>query len=202
MSAKPEEKRILSTSDEAASIQTVTGWVSRLGRFWGNDERMARYEGCTHGFCECGAVVEKSYIRCNSCQVVLERERYQTRPTQVWDGATPLYSDAREEYFMDAESLADMLADVEDVPTIEDLRLVICEPNHASQIEPDHWCDDLPEDGDIPSEMAEALKAFNEVVRRQAPLSWSPGKYAAEAESVRRGLALEDALPDAEGESA
>jgi hypothetical protein len=191
MSTIKEDKQVVSTSDEAASIQTVTGWVSRLGRFWGNDERMARYEGSTHGVCGCGVVVEKSYIRCNSCRAVEERERYQARPFQVWDGVTPLYSDARDEYFMDAQTLVDMLADQEIAPAIEDLRLVICAPNYAGQIESDHWADDLPEDGDIPGEMAEAMKVFNEVISRQAPLSWSPGKYAADAESVRSNTSTE-----------
>ena len=43
-----EKQIIMEDSPEAASIQTVTGWVSRTGRFWGNDERMARFDGSTH----------------------------------------------------------------------------------------------------------------------------------------------------------
>ena len=42
---KEPEKIVTYDSAEAASIQTVTGWVSRSGRFWGNDEHMARYDG-------------------------------------------------------------------------------------------------------------------------------------------------------------
>ena len=42
------KKIILPESPEAASIQTVTGWVSSNGRYWGNDEHMARYDGSTH----------------------------------------------------------------------------------------------------------------------------------------------------------
>ena len=38
---KEPEKIVPYDSSEAASIQTVTGWVSRSGRFWGNDEHMA-----------------------------------------------------------------------------------------------------------------------------------------------------------------
>lgn len=41
---KEPEKIIPYDSAEAASIQNVTGWVSRSGRFWGNDEQMARYD--------------------------------------------------------------------------------------------------------------------------------------------------------------
>ena len=35
-----EKPIIMEDSPEAASIKTVTGWVSRTGRFWGNDERL------------------------------------------------------------------------------------------------------------------------------------------------------------------
>lgn len=40
---KEPEKIVPYDSSEAASIQTVTGWVSRSGRFWGNDEQMERF---------------------------------------------------------------------------------------------------------------------------------------------------------------
>jgi hypothetical protein len=50
--AMPEEKVVMYESSEAASIQTVTGWVGADGRFWGNDEHMARYCGATHRHCE------------------------------------------------------------------------------------------------------------------------------------------------------
>jgi len=184
---KSKEPMILDTSDEAASIKTVTGWVSRTGRFWGNDERMARYDGSTHKQCECGAVAEKSYIRCDSCRAKGEIERFKARPIQPWDGETFLYSDAHDKYFQDLESLLDHLSDYDDDDkyTLADLRLIICEPNIAREVESDHWCDDLPEDGDLPSEMAEALRVFNEVVKRAPPLSWSPGKYAADVESIK-----------------
>jgi hypothetical protein len=184
MGTKNEPKQVLSTSDEAASIQTVTGWVSCTGRFWGNDERMARYDGSTHGVCGCGAVVEKNYIRCNPCRAVAERERYLALTKQEWDGSTPLYSNSHDRYFMGLEDLVDMLDEDEYCTTVDDLRLIICKPNYARQIESDHWCDDLPEDGDLPSEMQDSMEAFNEVIRRQPPLSWSPGKFAATSESV------------------
>ena len=43
-----EKPIIMEDSPEAASIKTVTGWVSRTGRFCGDDERMARFDGSTH----------------------------------------------------------------------------------------------------------------------------------------------------------
>lgn len=49
-----DKKRILYDSPEAASVQTVTGWVSSRGMFCGNDEHMARHHGSTHRVCEKG----------------------------------------------------------------------------------------------------------------------------------------------------
>ncbi|MEQ1969482.1 ead/Ea22-like family protein, partial [Xenorhabdus nematophila] len=46
------KKIVMYDSPEAAQIKIVTGWVSRDGRFWGDDERMARYCGATHRQCE------------------------------------------------------------------------------------------------------------------------------------------------------
>ena len=55
---------ILNTSDEAAHFVTgLSGWVSRHGHFYGNDERLARYDGCTHTVCECGKPCEKGWDR-------------------------------------------------------------------------------------------------------------------------------------------
>lgn len=189
MSAKKSEM-VLDTSDLAASRQTVTGWVSRTGRFWGDDERMARYDGCTHKQCECGGVTEKHYIRCKVCRAKAEIEKYDARPVAVWDGEVFLYSDAHDRYFQDIESLVDYLGDfdVDEAPSIADLRLIICEPNYARQIESDQWSDDLPEDGELPSEIEEALRVLNEVIKRAPPLSWSPGKFAADADSIKAAI--------------
>ncbi|WP_244858805.1 hypothetical protein [Pseudomonas sp. B2021] len=48
----PEEKVVMYEPPQAASIQTVTGWVGADGRFWGKDEHMARWCGATHRHCE------------------------------------------------------------------------------------------------------------------------------------------------------
>lgn len=65
------EKVVMSDSTEAAQLVTITGWVSRTGIFYGNDERIARYAGCTHRPCEtedCGKPTEKTYIYCDDCR--------------------------------------------------------------------------------------------------------------------------------------
>lgn len=169
---------ILYTDKKAAIRKRVTGWVSRTGRFCGNDEHMARWEGCTHTTCECGSPVEKNWTKCEACRRIGEIERYNKRERQEWDGDSTVYSDAHDRYFMD---LSEVLEYCEDEGcTVADLRLIICEPNYPSPIDPnEHFCDYLPEDGDVPSELAEAFEALNAVIEKCSPLSWSPGKYAA-----------------------
>lgn len=101
---KTPEPVVLSTSDDAAKIVTVTGWVDRQGRFWGNDEN---------------------------------------------------------------------------------LRLLICEANYPREIDgSDHFSDDLPEDGELPSVLEAAFEALNEVIKKQPPLSWSPRKMRPTIESL------------------
>lgn len=185
---KKPEIIILDTSDEAASIQTVTGWVSRTGRFWGADERMARYDGSTHKTCDCGEVVDqKSY--CSKCRRGRELAKYAAMPRAPWDGASMLYSDTKDRYFMDMSEVEDHCSDNE--ITIGELRIILCEPTYASQIcASEHYCDDLPEDGDVPSDISSAFEALNKVISEcKTPLSWSPGKYALELEPIDQAAA-------------
>ena len=171
---KAEEKVILSTSDEAARYVTVSGWVDSGGRFWGNDERMARYSGATHMVCECGTVHEKTYTKCKVCRDTARLERYLAMPERPWDDGDPLYSDAGDTYFFSPEELVNYVLDESD-RTYESLRLRLCKPNHARQIDgSDYFSDDLPEDGDLPPQLEEAFEALNAVIREQGPLSWSP----------------------------
>ena len=58
----------------------------------------------------------------------------------------------------------------------EDLMLVICEPVYASLLDAyDQWCDDLPEDGELPDDILQAVEGLNEVLKAQQPLCWRQG---------------------------
>jgi hypothetical protein len=176
----PKDKMILTTSDEAATYKTVTGWVSRDGYFFGNDERSARYSGATHRPCEeCGKPIEKSRVRCSECQEKKSRALFLAMSTKEWDRETPLYSRHVEEFFFDEESLLDY-CDEELCHTIEEMELIICEPRYARQLDVDDFCDELPEDRDeAPEALMVAIDEFNERVKGLGPLSWTPGKYRA-----------------------
>lgn len=169
-----DKEVILPDDPRAATLQTVTGWVSRCGMFWGKDERMARFDGSTHRKCEkCGELVEqRSY--CRPCADRREVEKYEAMPRKEWDGKAMLYSITCDRYYAD---LDDAFGDVDEGETLEDLRLVICEPNHVRPLTEDYFSDDLPEEGDTTEELFEAIGAFNEAVKGVV-LSWSPGKFA------------------------
>ena len=169
---------ILSTSDEAATYRTdIRGWVSRTGRYFGEDERLARYDGCTHRPCEdCGAPTSKSYIRCDACRHKTDVARWESLPLVEWDGETPLCEFDGDRYFFDEDEVYDYAED-EDLH-VSELRLVVCAPNYAQEVDADYWCDDLPEDGELPAWLEEAVEQLNKVIlaHRDEPLSWFPGK--------------------------
>lgn len=173
-----EIKPIFPESEEAAKFVTcISGWMDREGRFWGDDERTARYCGSTHRHCDCGDVIPRNSY-CAACNRKNDIEKYRTAEKIEWDGKTPLYSQIRDKYLFDKDDLLDLMCESE-VSDPDDLELFVCEPNYLSEIESDHWVDDLPEDGDLPSEVEAALEVLNAVIRKAEPVSWSPGKFAA-----------------------
>ncbi|MGJ0580578.1 DNA N-6-adenine-methyltransferase, partial [Xenorhabdus bovienii] len=78
---------VMHDSSEAASIKTVTGWVSRDGQFWGDDERMARYCGATHRQCENNPnhpiIAMRDY--CELCHTEERHNRFNAMERQQWD---------------------------------------------------------------------------------------------------------------------
>jgi hypothetical protein len=55
---------------------------------------------------------------------------------------------------------------------------VICEPQNLSEINEDHWHDELPEGGDLPSAVSDALDALNAAIRANTEFTWYPGRTA------------------------
>ncbi len=171
---------IMFDSDEAAHLQTgISGWVSRHGLFMGNDERAARYDGCTHRRCEdCGKPCEKSWLVCAECREKRDIARYNAMPKEEWDEKGMLYSAAANKYFSDWGEAEDSLED--DGGTIESLMLIICEPEYLPLLDPsDYGCDSLAEDGELPDAVIQAIEDFNKVIKKTGAVSWLPGKKAA-----------------------
>lgn len=114
---------LIDDNDSATYRSNIEGWVSRNGRFYGSNEHSARYDGCTHTKCtDCGAVVTKGRTRCESCFTKKSIERYRALERTEWDGITPVYSEAIDEFFFDGDSLAEYIEEND----ASDLRLVLC----------------------------------------------------------------------------
>lgn len=180
-----EKEIILPDDPRAATLQTVTGWVSRDGFFYGNDERTARYSGSTHRKCEkCGGLIERNSF-CRTCADRAEVEKFEAMPRKEWHEKSILYSVTKDCYYNTPDDAED---DIDIGGTLEDLRLIICEPNYCRAIDSDYCCDELADDQDEPpAEVLEAMDAFNEAVSGVI-LSWSPGKFALQPSADQKGV--------------
>lgn len=173
-------EKILPDSDAAAHYATnIKGWVDRHGRYWGDNENLARRQGSTHVTCaECDHIIPaRSWATCETCRKKKKIELYNKKEKQEWDGSTPLYSDALDSYFFDKDELTDYLYDND--CSVESLRLIICEPNYYQALDVDYFCDNLPDDQDPPDELLTAISELNETLKLLPVPSWSPGKCAA-----------------------
>lgn len=176
-----KEEVVLSTSDEAAKFVTgISGWVSRHGRFWGKDEKMARYDGCTHNVCDCGNLIEKGYTYCEACRQKDRDDIFNHFEKVEWDGETPICIFDDDQFFFDYDGLNEWCEEHECKP--QDLQLVLCKPIYASRIDDDMYCDDLPEDTmleDVSSELASRIKELNDWIEEsKIILSWQASKIA------------------------
>lgn len=172
-----EKKIILPTDPEAATFRTdISGWVDIYGRFWGKDEKTARYASSTHSVCECGNTMSKGWSKCESCRGKTDIKKYNKLQFKEWRDEI-VYSELCDKYFRDSDEIEDYCSD-EDID-IADLRLVLCEPNYFQELNEDQWDDVLPEesDGELPNKLIEAIGALNEVIKSLPPASYSPGRY-------------------------
>lgn len=171
---KKEEKIIMYDSPEAAEMRTgISGWVSSTGRFWGQDEHMARWEGSTHKKCEeCGTVHEKMWAYCPECYKKKRREQFfklpevpfdQVECCMIWDDDTF--------FFSPQDDIPEYCADHDIDPA--DLMMEVCEAKtELSKVGEDYWQDELPEDHDLPPEIQTALNTLNEVIKKHSPTVW------------------------------
>lgn len=165
------EPIILNTSNEAAQQVTAIGWMSRTGRFYGDDERMARWDGCTHIACACGEPVEKTWLACDACRRIKDAERWNSFPLVEWDGETPFFTFDSDNFFSDVDAFYEWCLDNEADPS--SVRLVLAKPRKFAEVDSEYWCDDLPEDGDLPDDIAAAVEHLNTVIRaHKEPAAW------------------------------
>lgn len=178
---------IFQDSPEAAVPVQVTAWRTPKGQVF-IDESIARYVAATHSRCQsCATPMPKPALaRCDECQKIEDAKRYAAKPRKPWDGKSMVYSEALDDFFSSPEDAREIAIernedrdDEEEAPIDpDDLRLVICEPCYAPEIDADYFCD-LMEEPEIPDAFASVIDAFNEVASKTV-VSWEPGKFAVE----------------------
>ena len=180
-------EKIMYDSDEAAQRVTLSGWKSRDGFFWPDKddpkfaEHHARWGGCTHILCkECGDHThEKHWTCCSHCRQKKSDARYESLEFQEWNGE-PLCLWDGDEYFFSEDDI-ELFADEHEIEDVSTIKLVICEPQYASEIDVDDmFCDLLPEDmyvHDVAPKLAEAMATVNDLIRKKEEIMcWMPGK--------------------------
>jgi hypothetical protein len=89
-------------------------------------------------------------------------------------------------FFFELEDLFDYCHDEELTPA--DLELVICDSVKARPIDPnDYYADDLPEDvEEVSDTLQEAFDQLNKAIQKEPLLSWIPGKYAVDINTLKK----------------
>ena len=167
---------IMYDSDEAAQIRTVRGWVSSDGKFWGDNEHLARFSGSTHEKCEtegCENLVEKRlfYTVCDECRDAAKVKKFDSYPTVPWDGETPLMLYDSDIFFFDSDSILYFCEENEMDPV--ELKVLLCNPVPYPRFDIDNFLAGvMSEDGDIPEEVIDAADKLNSALSKMEPQLW------------------------------
>ncbi len=169
MNKDKEEKIILDTDQDSASFQKVEGWVSRDGRFYGKDERLARFAGSTHKKCDCGEIVpHRSY--CHNCYELKRLETYKSFELVEWDKKTPFCLLDDDQFFFEYEEYTDYIYNNE--LEGEDLNLVLCKPVRFRCIDEEYFLDDMHEDAELPDSIVEKINEVNRLIQGESSNIW------------------------------
>jgi len=168
----PEQKQVL--WEDAAQPVTIQAWRAANGQVF-DDERAARYAGCTHVACEdCGKPAPRGYVFCADCRERRRRERYAALPRRPWDGRTPVAEYLSDRFFYSWEEVEDC----EEPPL-----LVHCRPCPVPQLDLlDFLCDwAIPdEEPDVPQSAWAAVAALNTALKTMEGQVWEPTDEAVE----------------------
>lgn len=170
---------VLDTDEGLVEYRTdIKGWVGKNGRFYGENKNMGISDNSTHKTCSEGHVYGKSWISCPKCSEDGGLKRYLDLPVIEWDEETPIMSYDNDTFFKDIEEVIEYLENDEDI-TLEDLRLVICTPNHLNEVNSEFWSDIIPEEHDlkdiVSEEFNKKLAELNEIIDKHGPISWGAG---------------------------
>lgn len=183
----PRDPKQFPFEEAARLIFRKEGWACRTcGYYWGDDERAARWCHALDKECDaegCKERTEKSYIKCKTCRDKQDVANWKALPEVEWDGETPLTEHDNDTFFSDEEELERYLEELD--LKIEDLRLVICVPQHKPNFDmEDHVSDYLPEGYDC-DDTTRINKVVNGWIKKHVPKMWVPGKTRPTLQSLK-----------------
>lgn len=174
--AEPSSQSELQAAYEAgAKPASMAGWAcSQCRQFF-------HYEGgakacCTHvRQCSgCNTLFRDTipYSSCPDCRSKQEKELWEAKPIEEWDGKFPLSLWRDDKYFWDADDLLDYIEEISD-EAADSLQLVACEIQPPSLFEMSEFlCDDLAEGQEVDS--VEIDKTVNDwIAANKPPVYWS-----------------------------
>ena len=113
---------------------------------------------------------------CSSCIAKKDTEKYYAMPMVEWDEVTPVCTDG-DKFFFDVDSVLEHMAEVKQEGGDEaEVQIVLCEPGKLHLLSDEDWCDDLPEDGELPDDVQVKLNELNKALADATPVCWYPGK--------------------------
>lgn len=174
-----EDEVVLYDSDDAAKFVTgISGWVSRTGKFFGEDESLARWSGATHHKCEsCDNIISiRGRAKCYGCTESDKAERYSKLEKVKWDGKTPIYCEVNDKYFFDESDLADFIEN--STLQYKELRPYLCKPVKYSQLDEDFFQDDLCEERELDESLVKAIEEFNKAAELAPTSCWEQSSMA------------------------
>lgn len=169
--------------NESAELRVITEpqWFCRTcGRFFGSDERQARY--CCSGsrICEdCGKECHKHFTVCNSCDRIRREKKWFEKPVVSWDGEFPITLWDSDEFFFDLESLQDYIYELELdegetlIDYVNNMRFTSCKPTKPRDFDLSSLFEDCLGDDQDPPENDELEKAVNDWVKSLIPVSYN-----------------------------
>lgn len=170
--------------EDAAEQRTVTGWACKqCGRFWNQDEHMARYCCCTEGPCEeCGARRDRHNRLCEDCRKKKDAEVLRQRIADAEDITDTNYAEMvfveelddgeNGAFFASAQDAAEAIRDAyfDDDESPRPEWAFACDPQHYA-LDVDEMIENLCSDGyedmesnqTIPKSLRKAVDHFNKI---------------------------------------
>lgn len=117
---------------------------------------------------------------CEECHRESRQADFAKMEHVVWAGE-PLVIFDSDQYFFDAESLADYCWENSVLPS--ELQLIICDPNYPPEFDIEQHCEEIIPDGEdyysLSQEIRDAADALNKAIKQSAPVSWSSSDQVA-----------------------